>query len=162
MGGSFASGQHTITLENGEHGFVLIEGVEVKARRPTLNQFPSKQGRVLDTDFALTYFGRFDLKLDRQLGRQLLTGQREYASQSGWARDGHDPGQDGELDSGLPGALDEAEVEVCVEEQLRDREIRTGGLLCEQSVNVLRRRPGTRVPGSAVAPAVGMGPDGND
>ncbi len=56
------------------------------------------------------------------------------------------PGRIGMLTPAAPCALDEAEIVVGVEEQLRDREGRPGGLLREEGVDVLMRMPRAGVP----------------
>ena len=52
------------------------------------------------------------------------------------AVDGQDARHDGNVDTGRPGAFDELEVDVRVEEELRDRVARAGFLLGEQDVDV--------------------------
>src|SRR5688572_16754592 len=110
--------------QDGARRVALVERVEVHARRTGLEQAPALADRVLDAD---RHHDRGVLLEALQARAQLLgdpgPAHLREALDLRDARDRHDARHDRDGDPCLARALDEAEVVLAVEEELRDQEL---------------------------------------
>ena len=98
-----------------------------------------------DSDGALRGGIPRRLQRRRECFRARVSGQLEHAAKSSGRGDRHDARDDRDRDAARPGAGDEGEVLVGVEEELSDRRGGTGGLLGQERIDVLEAVTRARV-----------------
>src|ERR671915_786271 len=107
-----------------------IQGVEVDPGRAPRQEIGALEGRIGDPELG----NRFrvvgaPVQLALELARDRRAAHLGEALDLAVVRDRHDPRHDRHAYAGSAGVLDEVEVEIVVEEQLRDQEARPGVLL---------------------------------